>query len=134
MKTQKALEFFHLGNNCAQAVLMAHAEELGLTEEQAKKMTACFGGGMCVGNICGAISSGMLVLGMKNFDSSAEMAAEKMRIRKLGMNFMKTLTETYGTTSCRDIFSQGGRTACNKVITSVCELLNEQTKNNTAAE
>ena len=122
----KSLELFQAGNNCAQAVLMAHAEELGLTTDQAKKLTACLGGGMCVGDICGAISAGMLVLGMRYFDPAGDPPAEKVKTRKLGMDFMNALKEAYGSTDCRDIFSQGGRAACNKVMTSVEEMLGEK--------
>ena len=125
-KTQKALELFYAGNNCAQAMLLAHAEEIGLTNEQAKKLTACLGGGMCVGDICGAISAGMLVLGMRHFDPAGDPPAEKVKTRKIGMDFMNALKKEYGITDCRDIFSQGGRAACMKVTTSVEKLLEEK--------
>ena len=123
MENLKSLELFQAGNNCAQAVLLAHAEELGLTESQAKKITACFGGGMCVGDVCGAISGAMIVLGMRHFDTDADAAAEKVKTRKLGMDFMNAMKQLYGSTDCRDIFSQGGRAACTKVMTSVEEML-----------
>ena len=123
METLKSLELFQSGNNCAQAVLLAHAEELGLTESQAKKIAACFGGGMCVGDVCGAISGAMMVLGMRHFATDADPAEEKVKSRKIGMDFMNAMKQLYGSTDCRDILSQGGRAACVKVITSASEML-----------
>ncbi len=118
---ENALAMFQGGNNCAQAVLLAYADQVGLSAENAKKITACFGGGMCTGGVCGAISAAMMVLGMENFDPKAEVATEKVKTRKIGMDFMKNMAEMFGSTDCTHIFSQGGRTNCVKVIEAVCE-------------
>ena len=50
--------------NCAQAVLMAFAPNLGLAEETAGKLGRCFGGGMKMGAVCGAYTGGLMVLGL----------------------------------------------------------------------
>lgn len=50
--------------NCAQAVLMPFAEKAGISEEQAFAIAANFGGGMKRGATCGAITSGLMVLGL----------------------------------------------------------------------
>ena len=49
--------------NCAQAVLIPFAAEMGVTEEQANKMGAHFGSGMRHGSTCGAITGALMVLG-----------------------------------------------------------------------
>ena len=51
---EKALQYFSDKFHCSQAVLAAFAPELGLTEEQALKLGACFGAGMRKGEVCGA--------------------------------------------------------------------------------
>ena len=61
--------------NCAQAVLMAFAPELGLPEETAAKVAALFGTGMKIGSACGAYTGGLMVLGLaglKDADTAAE--------------------------------------------------------------
>ena len=63
--TEKAIELFEQKFHCSQAVLAAFADELGLTEEQALKLGACFGGGMCKGEVCGACTGALMALGMK---------------------------------------------------------------------
>ncbi len=50
--------------NCAQAVLMAFCEEKGLSSQMAADLTANFGSGMRIGGVCGAMSGGLLVLGL----------------------------------------------------------------------
>lgn len=50
--------------NCAQGVVMACADACGLTREQAQKLCAHFGSGMKCGDMCGAISGGLMVLGL----------------------------------------------------------------------
>ena len=50
--------------NCAQCVLCAFADRMGISEEEAFRLGAHFGGGMKMGGTCGAITSGRMVLGM----------------------------------------------------------------------
>ena len=50
--------------NCCQSVLVAFAEDMGLTEEQAYSLGANFGGGMRCGSVCGTLTGALMVLGM----------------------------------------------------------------------
>lgn len=50
---EKANELFGKKFHCSQAVFAAFAEELGLTDEQALKIGACFGSGMRKGEFAG---------------------------------------------------------------------------------
>ena len=74
--------------NCGQTVLMTFAEELGLSQEQAKKMGTNFGGGMLCGSTCGTLTSGMMVLG--GLGVSPRMSAQ----------FIKRFKELHETTEC----------------------------------
>ena len=53
--------------NCCQSVLAAFAEDMGLTEEQAFNLGANFGSGMRSGSACGALTGGLMVLGMTHY-------------------------------------------------------------------
>ncbi|MEG1858155.1 MAG: C-GCAxxG-C-C family protein [Pseudoflavonifractor sp.] len=57
--------------NCCQAVLMPFAERCGITREQAYSMGAHFGGGMRCGSTCGAVTGGLMVLGLLDRDQGA---------------------------------------------------------------
>lgn len=50
--------------NCAQGVFIPFAERKGLTKEQANAITQNFGAGMRAGMTCGAITGGLMVLGL----------------------------------------------------------------------
>lgn len=56
-------------SNCAQTIMRAYADELGMTEQQAAAIGCNFGGGMKCGGTCGAITSALMVLGAKGIDS-----------------------------------------------------------------
>lgn len=62
---EKANKYFSEKYHCSQAVLGAFANELGLTETQALKLGGCFGGGMCKGEVCGAVTGALMALGLR---------------------------------------------------------------------
>ena len=58
-------EMFCEGYNCAQAVVAAFHEELGMTESEAARLSSSFGGGMGrMRETCGAVSGMLLVAGL----------------------------------------------------------------------
>lgn len=60
----KAEELFMSGYNCAQSVLLAYKEEIGIDEGDLMRMSSSLGGGMGgLREMCGAISSMFLVMG-----------------------------------------------------------------------
>ena len=50
--------------NCGQSVIVPFSLDMGLTEEQALGVCANFGGGLKRASACGAITAGIVVLGM----------------------------------------------------------------------
>ena len=62
-----ALEKFSSGYNCAQAVLYAYCDELGVGRDTALRLACGFGGGMARRQeTCGAVSGGVLAIGLKH--------------------------------------------------------------------
>ncbi len=51
-------------HNCAQSVLHPFAGECGISEEKADQLTTLFGSGMKMGGCCGAITGGLMAIGM----------------------------------------------------------------------
>ncbi len=49
--------------NCAQAVVVPFARDMGISREQAYDMALNFGGGMGCGAICGALVGALMALG-----------------------------------------------------------------------
>ena len=70
-KKELAVQFKHSGYNCAQAVVAAYADELGIDLETARALGAGFGAGMgTMGATCGALCGAQTVLGLKNKGTS----------------------------------------------------------------
>lgn len=69
--------------NCAQAVLIPFAERAGLSAEQANALAAHFGSGMRSGLTCGAVTGGLMALGISGASDSAD-AHEFLRRMKAG--------------------------------------------------
>ena len=58
--------------NCGQSVVIPFASDAGLTDEQAMKICANFGGGLKRASACGAITGGLVVLGLFGIDNPSE--------------------------------------------------------------
>lgn len=64
--SEKAVNNFKQGYNCAQSVFLAFAEDLGFDKDTALKLSSSFGGGMGrLREVCGAVSSMFLIAGLK---------------------------------------------------------------------
>ena len=70
--------------NCGQSVVVPFAKDAGLTEEQAMGICANFGGGLKRASACGAITGGLVVLGLFGIDNPAEYY-QALRDRHEGM-------------------------------------------------
>ena len=72
---EKALSYFKDKFHCSQSVLAAYADELGLTEEQALKIAACFNAGMRKGEVCGACSGAFALRNLTEHISAMRYSA-----------------------------------------------------------
>lgn len=68
----ESVKLFKKGYMCSQAVFAAFSPSLGLEKETALKIGACFGSGMRKGEVCGACTGALMVLGLKYGESKAE--------------------------------------------------------------
>ena len=93
-------------NNCCQAVLLAFAPELGLSEDRLMAMGACFGSGMgCMEETCGALCGAQMVQGLLQFDHR-RMNPQASQLRTL-------FEQSCGATRCKDLKGMGsGRVLC----------------------
>ncbi len=61
---EEAAGMHGVGCNCAQSVFLMFAEKGGLDQETARKLLQSFGGGLAVGEVCGALSGAAAALGL----------------------------------------------------------------------
>ena len=57
--------------NCSQAVVSVFAGDAGYDEDAALKAAAYFRGGMQMGSVCGAITGGLMALGLAGLEDAA---------------------------------------------------------------
>lgn len=110
-KADKALAYFKDGFHCSQAVLAAYAEDLGLTEEQALKLGACFGSGVRKGELCGACSGALMVLGLKYGQAEKDDLESRQKTNEVTDEFLEVFEKRNGSYICRDLLKCDIRTA-----------------------
>ena len=101
-KSEVAVEKFLTGYNCAQAVLFAYGPELGLDGETALKVTTGLGAGMGLrGEVCGALTGGILALGLRyGRGGQQDCSATEQTYRKT-QELMARFEQRLGACSCR---------------------------------
>ena len=100
---EKALELFKKKYHCSQAVLAAFAEECGLTEKQALKLGACFGGGMRKGEVCGACTGALMVLGSLYGQYDKTDLISRETADKVSDKMMEGFAAISGSYLCKDL-------------------------------
>ena len=102
-KGQKAVELFHGGYNCAQAVAGAFADEMGFPLETVLKLAQPFGGGIGrLREVCGAFSGAVLVIGQL-YGDDAPNSPNKMEVYKIVQHLAERFREERGSLVCREI-------------------------------
>lgn len=92
--------------NCAQAVVIPFAVHAGMSMEQAYILAANFGGGMRSGMTCGAISGGLMALGISGVTDNKSV-----------VEFIRRMTQEHeGKTNCRDLLAENAQTMIPKKV------------------
>lgn len=95
---------FMKGYDCSQVVLSHFAEQLGLSEEMANKVSACFGGGMLQADTCGAFTGALMAIGLKyGHYNEDELLAQKDVMMAKSAEFRKKFYEKRTTSNCKEL-------------------------------
>jgi C_GCAxxG_C_C family probable redox protein len=101
---ENAVDTFKQGYNCAQAVLSAHCHDFGLDREMAIKLTAPFGGGIAAtGEVCGAVSGAIMVLGLWCGSDDVGNPESKEKAYRITREFLKMFKEKNHSILCRNL-------------------------------
>lgn len=103
-KGDKAEMLFKQGYNCAQAVLGAFCDELGLDMDTALKLSSSFGGGMGrMREVCGAVSGMFMVAGLKcGYSNPKDQDAKKKHYARI-QEMAKRFSDKNGSIICRNL-------------------------------
>jgi C_GCAxxG_C_C family probable redox protein len=101
---EQATQLFAAGFSCSQAVLASRAEQLGLATETALKLSAAFGGGLGrQGEVCGAVSGALMVIGLENGHTTPEDKSAKEHTYELTRLFTAEFIQRTGALHCGDL-------------------------------
>ena len=128
-RTEIATARFLSGYNCAQAVLDAFRDETGLDEDLALKIATGLGAGMGrKQEVCGAVTGGILVLGLRHGRGTTEDHSATERTYLRTRELMDRFAAKHGSCLCRqllqgyDLATQEGlqRAKADDIINKVC--------------
>jgi C_GCAxxG_C_C family probable redox protein len=102
LKNEVAMEKFLAGYNCAQSVLYAYGPGLGLDGETSLKMATGLGAGMARrGEVCGALTGGILVLGLKYGRGARQDRSAAEKTYEKTLELMARFEKRHGSCLCR---------------------------------
>lgn len=101
---EKAHDYELQYHGCSQSVLLALQELLGLEDELTFKAASALCAGQGMGKTCGALSGGVMVLGLMRGRAHIEEGLEGL-IPGLGLaqSLVQRFEQEFGATSCREI-------------------------------
>ena len=124
-RKEKAMALHKSGYNCAQSVIAACADLVGIDEELALNISAGFGGGLRSGEVCGFISGAMMALSLSM--PSAEVDSEnKDKVAAAAKEFCAAVKEKYGALRCDDLLANRDKKEfCNPAIGEITEMVEQ---------
>ena len=101
-RAQRAGEYFKAGYNCAQAVVMAYNDIMGMDLEMVAKLAAPFGGGMGrMREVCGTVSGMTMLAGYIQPSADPKNLDERKNNYALVQHFAEQFRNENGDIVCR---------------------------------
>jgi C_GCAxxG_C_C family probable redox protein len=105
-RSEIAVAKFSEGYNCAQSVFYSFCDDLHFDKNTALKMATGFGAGMGrKGEVCGAVSGGIIVIGAKYGRGETDRQTAKEVTYKKTRELMDRFAEKHGTFICRKLLN-----------------------------
>lgn len=101
---EKAAEYFNQDYNCAQSVLLTMQEYYGFRKNKViPKIATAFGGGIGRrGSLCGALTGGVLAIGLKHGTNRTTLK-EKEKAYKIALEFYDRFVKECGSPLCSEL-------------------------------
>ena len=101
-RVERAVNYFKSGYNCAQAVVMAYDDVMGLSVEMLAKIAAPFGGGMGrMREVCGTVSGMTFIAGAISPATNPQNLDERKANYALVQRFAQSFRDENGDIVCR---------------------------------
>ncbi len=137
---EKAVEYYTNNFNCSQGVFTTYAVEHGIDEKLALRIATNFGGGARKGEMCGAVSGALMVLGLLYGHSKCGDSETKSKSYSMAEEYMNRFISRNGSVVCRELLGYDlskpdererimeknlFRTFCPEMIRSAVSILDE---------
>ena len=137
---EKAVEYYSHNFNCTQGVFTTYAIEHGIDEKLALRIATNFGGGARKGELCGAVSGALMVLGLLYGHSESSDSETKAKAYAMTEDYMNRFAKENGSVVCRELLGYDlskpdehekiveknlFRTACPEIIRSAVRILDD---------
>jgi C_GCAxxG_C_C family probable redox protein len=136
----EAVAMFREGFNCAQAVLASCGQTRGISREIALRVAQGFGGGMCHGDTCGALTGAIMVIGLRHARLTPADDGEKHKAHQLVRRLVEQFRARNKSIICKELvacdvntpkghaqFLASGRreTVCAKMVRDAAQIVDE---------
>lgn len=128
-RVKKAYDLHHSGYNCAQAVVGAYIDLFNMDMAQAMTIAYGFGGGVgMTREICGTLTGGAMVLGLKYGKGEADLKQKKFVNEKVAA-LCKEFEQAHGSVVCGELLGirktdkEVNRATCDDLIMEVVRML-----------
>jgi C_GCAxxG_C_C family probable redox protein len=99
----RAAKIFMDGLACSQAVLVSFSEELGIDVKTAMKVSSGFAAGMRIGEVCGAVTGALMVIGLASEDNGLDTSDKRARVNRMTKDFHQKFKDKNKSVVCREI-------------------------------
>jgi C_GCAxxG_C_C family probable redox protein len=101
---EKAAHNMKTHESCAQSILAAFMDELGMEDPMVLRAAGAFHGGMVSSMVCGVHTAGMMILGMLVGREDLKLGLDGLiPIVMPGQDLIKRLNKRLGSSSCKDL-------------------------------
>ncbi|OFZ22361.1 MAG: hypothetical protein A2202_03150 [Bdellovibrionales bacterium RIFOXYA1_FULL_36_14] len=121
----QASEFFLNGHRCSEAILKSYGPSVGLPESLAMKIGCALGGGLgSTRNLCGAVSSAIIVLGLIFGRESESDQLSKDKTNQIISQFVEKFLSTFQSLNCNDLLNLD-EDICPRLVQEATKILDE---------
>jgi C_GCAxxG_C_C family probable redox protein len=103
-RVREAVALYSRGYNCSMAIFSAYAPALGLDAETAARIGSPFGAGIAkTGEICGAVSGALMVIGLTQRVEDIRDPPSRERVYALAGKFVEEFRARNQSVNCTDL-------------------------------
>ena len=103
MDREQIADLFMRGQDCGQVVLSHYADRVGISADDANRISSAFGGGSGVGGTCGAVVGAMIVLGCFYGHKGPDDMEQRELMMSKRAEFMEKWKEKRESSECKDL-------------------------------